>query len=375
MMLLPCQSRFPFVQAISHVQVSLQPNSDSWRPRRICNDTDPARTLINPWPYPGFTGCEYFTLSSKNTVNFVEFQGILLLTGVSSKVALGQSLVCGIMLGAGALLAGVNFLTTVGYCLVFFLLFGVGVSCVCEYECQEARQHFSLCRVANMVTRKSTALLHTLIPENVLLRMAQQPDGEFLVAKIPQGTIMFLSLSLCGGHDAAAADRDFGLKDPAAQTIDSNGNRCASVLTGGAWGMPDVFFTSLRHGLASAGCVARRTIDSSGNFVPCLTCDTAPFPAEVGSRCSPEPRPGDTHTHTHTHSHSHSHSHTHTGLAKTQGARCQAMDIAEFERVSRVVAALDDVVHAYGMTKYQHVAQWYIVVCPAVAEPFDQEER
>jgi len=38
--------------------------------------------------------------------------------------------------------------------------------------------------------------------------------------------------------------------------------------------------------------------------------------------------------------------------------------------VSRVVAEFDDLVDAHNMTKYQHVNQWYIVVCPAIVEPF-----
>ena len=41
-----------------------------------------------------------------------------------------------------------------------------------------------------------------------------------------------------------------------------------------------------------------------------------------------------------------------------------------FERVSRLVAELDDLVVAHAMTKYQHINQWYIVVCPAIVEPF-----
>jgi hypothetical protein len=35
-----------------------------------------------------------------------------------------------------------------------------------------------------------------------------------------------------------------------------------------------------------------------------------------------------------------------------------------------LVAEFDDLVDAHTMTKYQHVNQWYIVVCPAIVEPF-----
>jgi hypothetical protein len=46
------------------------------------------------------------------------------------------------------------------------------------------------------------------------------------------------------------------------------------------------------------------------------------------------------------------------------------VNLEGFERVSRLVAEFDDLVNAHAMTKYQHINQWYIVVCPAIVEPF-----
>jgi hypothetical protein len=48
----------------------------------------------------------------------------------------------------------------------------------------------------------------------------------------------------------------------------------------------------------------------------------------------------------------------------------EGVNLEGFGRVSRLVAEFDDLVNAHAMTKYQHINQWYIVVCPAIVEPF-----
>ncbi|EKX34280.1 hypothetical protein GUITHDRAFT_45348, partial [Guillardia theta CCMP2712] len=43
-----------------------------------------------------------------------------------------------------------------------------------------------------------------------------------------------------------------------------------------------------------------------------------------------------------------------------------------FETLDVVFEKFDDAVARYGMYKYQHVGDWYIITCPRAAMPFDR---
>ncbi|EKX40930.1 hypothetical protein GUITHDRAFT_75107, partial [Guillardia theta CCMP2712] len=46
-----------------------------------------------------------------------------------------------------------------------------------------------------------------------------------------------------------------------------------------------------------------------------------------------------------------------------------------FKLLNEVFEMFDDVVDHYGMYKYQHVGDWYIITCPRAARPFDEAEQ
>ena len=76
------------------------------------------------------------------------------------------------------------------------------------HQNREARHRFALLKVANSVTRQSAALLHTIIPKNVLAKLATLQPGECLNTEISQGTIMFCKLIIPGGGGEGSDDGD-----------------------------------------------------------------------------------------------------------------------------------------------------------------------
>ncbi|EKX37197.1 hypothetical protein GUITHDRAFT_78342, partial [Guillardia theta CCMP2712] len=46
-----------------------------------------------------------------------------------------------------------------------------------------------------------------------------------------------------------------------------------------------------------------------------------------------------------------------------------------FELLDQLFEKFDDAVEDFGMHKYQHVGDWYIITCPRAASPFDEEEQ
>jgi hypothetical protein len=262
------------------------------------------------------------------------------------------------------------------------------------HQNREARHRFALLKVANSVTRQSAALLHTIIPKNVLAKLATLQAGECLNTEISQGTIMFCKLITPGGdgggggggggggagrkrqravvrtkkgsdnaqENAGGAGEgggkmmggrgstktrsfDYGLICPWTPTIDRAGNRTKGLVQGVAACEPPAFFAHTRRAMAP-GCAGCKTINRAGNFVS--GHDDGNGEDWEGDGEAEEEEEG------------------WEGLEEGGGG----VNLEGFERVSRLVAEFDDLVDAHTMTKYQHVNQWYIVVCPAIVEPF-----
>jgi hypothetical protein len=246
-------------------------------------------------------------------VNLCEFQAVLLLTSLPWQAALAQSVISIVLFGLGSCLAGVQALALNAHCLCIQMLFGIGIAVVCHAERTEARRLFRCSMVSKFVTSQSKAILHTLIPENVHKRMVSSTEGESVNAEIEDGLIMFCRLSHPIGDAErsqamgdARVSKDFGLSDPTSRTIDQDGNRCA---------LPHSFFSTLRR-VQAPGAESRASIYRDGNF----------------------------------------------------GALTSSED--EFERFRHTFAAFDDLVHSSRFFKIQHVADWYIVVCRKIANPF-----
>ena len=138
---------------------------------------------------------------------------------------------------------------------------------------------------------------------------------------------------------------DYGLICPWTPTIDRAGNRTKGLVQGVAACEPPAFFAHTRRAMAP-GCAGCKTINRAGNFVS--GHDDGNGEDWEGDGEAEEEEEG------------------WEGLEEGGGG----VNLEGFERVSRLVAEFDDLVDAHTMTKYQHVNQWYIVVCPAIVEPF-----
>jgi hypothetical protein len=269
------------------------------------------------------------------------------------------------------------------------------------HQNREARHRFALLKIANRVTRQSAALLHTIIPKNVLAKLGTLEAGECLNTEISQGTIMFCKLITPGGgaagggggggggggrkrqravvrtkkdsgnaqENSAAGGAgegggrmvggrggtntrafDYGLICPWTPTIDRAGNRTKGLVQGVGACEPPAFFAHMRSAVAP-GCAGCKTINRAGNFVS--GHDDGNGENWEGEGGAEEEEEG-------------------WEWVEEGGG---GVNLEGFERVSRLVAELDDLVDAHNMTKYQHVNQWYIVVCPAIVKPFAGEGR
>jgi len=103
--------------------------------------------------------------------------------------------------------------------LVFYALLQTSIGCVSAFLCyvntQYSRMSFAMFKRVKLAAKQSRKLLHTLIPPNVLQRLASRSDDShdtgMLAAEIPHCKIMFMSM-----HDPqrkrSAADRRRGMR-------------------------------------------------------------------------------------------------------------------------------------------------------------------
>jgi hypothetical protein len=162
-------------------------------PIRTCNDTDPVGTWQS-WPLVGTAvGCNNLILSG-NVFAFYALINILPaffrvrpLTAVLTTVANSLVLVAAVL--AVGTRSWVLFTAT-----LFQLAAGLSAAYMCRIRRQLARGQFAIAMGTRNAARKNRELLHTLIPENVLGRLASHEGGAMLGTTIRECTIMFCSL-------------------------------------------------------------------------------------------------------------------------------------------------------------------------------------
>jgi hypothetical protein len=142
-----------------------------------CRDLDPDKTMQMRWPWPGTHGCESMVFSTHNISALCEFQVVLVFLHSGVRAALVQNLVCAALFVAAATRGPGGFhlvrdVRALFHAVVMQLVVGTGISVCLFVENEKRRKQFAMAKVARLVTRQSRALLGTLIPKNVLTRLA-----------------------------------------------------------------------------------------------------------------------------------------------------------------------------------------------------------
>lgn len=142
-----------------------------------CRDLDSEKTVRMRWPWPGTHGCESMVFSAHNISALCEFQVVLVFLHSGARAALVQNIVCAALLVAAAtrVSGGLHLERDVRgllHAVVMQLVVGTGISVCLFVENEKRRKQFAMAKVARLVTRQSRALLGTLIPSNVLTRLA-----------------------------------------------------------------------------------------------------------------------------------------------------------------------------------------------------------
>jgi len=202
---------------VAHVSLSI--NYSTWIPTRTCVDLDPRKSLTE-WPYGFSLGCENLFIDATYP-RIIEFQLVLVFLRASWRLALKCALMQLLFLVVGSLAVGFH-----GWRLVFLAAVHCCLSLVTSYLCwmgtHEARDQFAKVKHFKLAAKLSRKSLYTLIPPNVLARLASHShDMGILATDIEHCTVMFCSvifrssLGASGGgadnsswDDAMAADGD-----------------------------------------------------------------------------------------------------------------------------------------------------------------------
>jgi hypothetical protein len=162
-------------------------------PMRACNDTDPIRT-IRDWPFVGTAvGCNNLIISGNVAciyalVNLLPFV-LRMRAGAAAAVT-----ICNALLLVGAVLAAGSHTWLLASLTAFQLIAGLSAACYCHAREARARRQFLVSRHIEAASENERRFLHTLVPDNVLGRLATHQGPEMLGATIPHCTIMFCSL-------------------------------------------------------------------------------------------------------------------------------------------------------------------------------------
>ena len=160
---------------------------------RACNDTDPIRT-IRDWPFVGTAvGCNNLIISGNVAciyalVNLLPFV-LRMRAGAAAAVT-----ICNALLLVGAVLAAGSHTWLLASLTAFQLIAGLSAACYCHAREARARRQFLVSRHIEAASENERRFLHTLVPDNVLGRLATHQGPEMLGATIPHCTIMFCSL-------------------------------------------------------------------------------------------------------------------------------------------------------------------------------------
>ena len=163
-------------------------------PVRHCNDSDPVATW-HDWSLVGSAvGCNNMILSG-NIVPFYALVSMLpAILRMRPAPALAAVAAMALVLVAAILAVGSRtwLLLTAA---TFQLAAGVSAALMCRVRQRLAREQFAIAKGTKGAAKQNRTLLHTLIPKNVLGRLASHaPDAGMLGTTIPECTVMFCSL-------------------------------------------------------------------------------------------------------------------------------------------------------------------------------------
>lgn len=193
----------------AHVTVTANYSNGSlwWLPKRTCIDRNQLKTVLE-WPFPFGPGCESMAFDS-SFPRHLEMLFLFPFLRCSWKTTAVGTLLTGAVVGFTALATGLH-----GRQLCYILLLHSCVGCVTSFLCyvatQESRNHFAKIKQVKFTAKQSRKLLYTLIPPNVLARLASHsPDKGVLATDIVHCTIMFCSLSDREGGERKNEKREF----------------------------------------------------------------------------------------------------------------------------------------------------------------------
>ena len=186
----------------------------------MCVDTDPYKTLTQ-WPFPFAVGCNS-PLVDSGFANLATVQFLSFALNLTGKLALLAAASTSALLAACLLVLEGR----VGASLVYGVLLQMGVGCVvaalCHVSTKAARQQFSEGKDSRFAAEQSRKLLYTLIPPNVLARLAKHPtqtEQGMLSTDIPHCTILFCKLTADDRLDDMAKARIRRVLNPKPPTL------------------------------------------------------------------------------------------------------------------------------------------------------------
>ena len=83
---------------------------------------------------------------------------------------------------------------TITFCTLFQLTTGLATASVCMGGDQRSRHKYAMGRATQFAAEQNRALLYTLIPQNVVQRLATHTGAQMLGCDIPRCTVMFCAL-------------------------------------------------------------------------------------------------------------------------------------------------------------------------------------
>eukprot|EP00291_Cryptomonas_curvata_P021063 CAMPEP_0172172290 /NCGR_PEP_ID=MMETSP1050-20130122/12361_1 /TAXON_ID=233186 /ORGANISM="Cryptomonas curvata, Strain CCAP979/52" /LENGTH=507 /DNA_ID=CAMNT_0012843807 /DNA_START=379 /DNA_END=1899 /DNA_ORIENTATION=+ len=179
-------------------------------PVRTCNDSDPVATWQN-WPLPGSAvGCNNLILSGNIFAFYALVNMLPAILRMRPLPALAATLTNTLILVAAVLAVGTRSWVLLS-AVLFQLATGLSAAYMCRVRQRLAREQFAVAKSTTGAARQNRKLLHTLIPKNVLSRLASHDasGGEMLGTTISECTIMFCSLEPQAELQAAFSEELF----------------------------------------------------------------------------------------------------------------------------------------------------------------------
>ena len=184
---------------ISHVSVAADysRHGSLWAPVLTCADRNPLKTVLE-WPFPYASGCASHLFDATCPMLLEVFAFFLFLRCHWTTTATATAL-SGILLAICFLATGMRH-RHILYNLTFFTCVGSVQTFLCYVRTQDSRDKFAKIKHVKFAAKQSRQLLYTLIPPNVLSRLAShRPDDGVLATDIQECSIMFCSLALRSG--------------------------------------------------------------------------------------------------------------------------------------------------------------------------------